>query len=66
MQVHPDARSYRVKTVPNYNKLCIVYGEDSSEGQYSRLARNVASDVGAVSSIGMYVWYGINDSFLLL
>lgn len=47
-KVHPDSRSYRVKTVPNYNKLCVIYGEDNSEGRYSRLARNVAD----VSSIG--------------
>lgn len=52
IEVHPDARSYRVKIVPNYHKLCIIYGQDSSEGQYNRLARNVASDVAAVSSIG--------------
>ncbi|KAJ9537526.1 hypothetical protein OSB04_030259 [Centaurea solstitialis] len=52
IEVHPDARSYRVKTVPNYRKLCVIYGEDSSERRYSHLARNVASDVAAVSDIG--------------
>lgn len=48
IQVHPDARSYRVKMVSSYNKLCVIYGEDNSEGRYGRLARDV-------SSIGMHV-----------
>lgn len=41
MQVHPDARSYRVKTVPGFIKLCVIFGEELSDGRYSRLARDV-------------------------
>nr|XP_043627369.1 L10-interacting MYB domain-containing protein-like [Erigeron canadensis]XP_043627370.1 L10-interacting MYB domain-containing protein-like [Erigeron canadensis] len=47
IEAHPDARSYRIKTVPSYHKLCVVYGQNSSEGQYSHLARTVS-----VSSTG--------------
>ncbi|KAF5815703.1 putative transcription regulator Homeodomain-LIKE family [Helianthus annuus] len=31
IEAHPDSRSYRVKTVPNYHKLCIVYGQNITE-----------------------------------
>ncbi|KAL5558247.1 hypothetical protein UlMin_034458 [Ulmus minor] len=37
---HPDIRPYRVKTIPGYYKLCVIFGEESSDGRYSRLARN--------------------------
>ncbi|XP_038700570.1 L10-interacting MYB domain-containing protein [Tripterygium wilfordii] len=40
---HPDSRSYRVKTVPSYDKLCIIFGEESCDGGYNRLAENVDS-----------------------
>ncbi|KAL7595601.1 hypothetical protein Lser_V15G30039 [Lactuca serriola] len=50
IKVHPDARSYRVKMVSSYNKLCVIYGEDHSEGRYGRLARDVSS-IGEIDEI---------------
>lgn len=44
MQSHPDARSYRVKTVPSYHKLCVIFGQESCDGRYNRLAQNVGTD----------------------
>ncbi|KAI3804546.1 hypothetical protein L1987_26174 [Smallanthus sonchifolius] len=41
IETHPDSRSYRVKTVPNYHKLCMIYGQNSSEGRYTPFARTV-------------------------
>ncbi|KAJ0029852.1 hypothetical protein Pint_12524 [Pistacia integerrima] len=44
MQEHPDARSYRVKTVPSYLKLCVIFGEEIYDGRYNRLAQNIDSN----------------------
>ncbi|PSR91884.1 L10-interacting MYB domain-containing protein [Actinidia chinensis var. chinensis] len=44
IMAHPDARSYRVKTVPSYPKLCVIYGQDCPNGRYTRLACNVDPD----------------------
>ncbi|XVF35694.1 hypothetical protein REPUB_Repub18cG0168100 [Reevesia pubescens] len=41
---HPDARSYRVKTVPSYHKLCVIFGQEICDGRYNRLAQNVGTD----------------------
>ncbi|XP_031279759.1 uncharacterized protein LOC116138158 [Pistacia vera] len=41
---HPDARSYRVKTVPSYLKLCVIFGEEIYDGRYNRLAQNIDSN----------------------
>ncbi len=32
MQEHPDAKSYRITPKPNYNDLCLIYGNPASDG----------------------------------
>ncbi|KAK4435743.1 hypothetical protein Salat_0737800 [Sesamum alatum] len=46
IKAHPDARSYRVKTVPCYHKLCIIYGQDKFDGSYSRSVGSTDPAVG--------------------
>ncbi|KAH6760718.1 Myb/SANT-like DNA-binding domain protein [Perilla frutescens var. frutescens] len=47
IKAHPDARSYRVKTVPCYYKLCIIYGQDKFDGSFSHLLDSVDPATGA-------------------
>ncbi|KAK6947337.1 Myb/SANT-like domain [Dillenia turbinata] len=35
LKVHPEAWPYRTKTMPNYNDLCMIYGNLSSDGRHS-------------------------------
>ncbi|KAF5732618.1 hypothetical protein HS088_TW17G00148 [Tripterygium wilfordii] len=35
VQLHPDARSFRIKTIPYYNDLCLIYGKKTAEGKVS-------------------------------
>ncbi|KAI3472998.1 hypothetical protein Pfo_030081 [Paulownia fortunei] len=46
IKAHPDARSYRVKTVPCYHKLCVIYGQDKFDGSYSRLVDSIDPATG--------------------
>ncbi|KAG7572100.1 Myb/SANT-like domain [Arabidopsis suecica] len=39
IQAHPEARSYRVKTIPSYPNLCFIFGKETSDGRYTRLAQ---------------------------
>ncbi|PIN17903.1 hypothetical protein CDL12_09429 [Handroanthus impetiginosus] len=46
VKAHPDGRPYRVKTVPSYNKLCVIYGQDKYDGSFTRLAHSIDPAVG--------------------
>ncbi|XP_010243131.1 PREDICTED: L10-interacting MYB domain-containing protein-like isoform X2 [Nelumbo nucifera] len=35
LKVHPEARLYRAKAMPNYNDLCVIYGNPIVDGRYS-------------------------------
>ncbi|XP_042511176.1 uncharacterized protein LOC122086442 isoform X2 [Macadamia integrifolia] len=41
---HPEARSYRTKTVPNYNDLCVIYGHPTTDGRHSCSGPDVDHD----------------------
>lgn len=51
MQAHPEARSLRVKTLPDYWKLCVIFGAESSDARYVHLAHN--ADLS--SELPMYI-----------
>ncbi|KAJ4900858.1 Uncharacterized protein Rs2_14809 [Raphanus sativus] len=36
---HPEARAYRVKTIPIYPNLCFTFGKEVSDERYTRLAQ---------------------------
>ncbi|XP_019415148.1 PREDICTED: uncharacterized protein LOC109326796 [Lupinus angustifolius] len=38
IKAHPEVRSLRVKTLPGYNKLCVIFGEEPSDTRYIRLS----------------------------
>lgn len=41
IKVHPEARSYRIKTVPYYNDLCLIYGNKASEQKGGKLLESL-------------------------
>ncbi|KAJ4952140.1 hypothetical protein NE237_028972 [Protea cynaroides] len=44
LKIHPEARSYRTKTLLNYNDLCIIYGNETANGTVNRLLHDVRVD----------------------
>ncbi|KAJ4952155.1 hypothetical protein NE237_028987 [Protea cynaroides] len=44
LKAHPEARSYRTKTVPNYNDLCVIYGHPTIDGRQSCSGHDVNHD----------------------
>ncbi|GFY91640.1 hypothetical protein Acr_08g0000360 [Actinidia rufa] len=39
-KAYPDAQSYKFRTVPSYQKLCVIYGEEVPNGRPSCTAHN--------------------------
>jgi uncharacterized protein YcgL (UPF0745 family) len=55
MQVYPHVQSYRNKSVASYYKLCVIYGEESSNGRYSDMAQQADIDSKPpVLMVGMF------------
>ncbi|KAL5791885.1 hypothetical protein ACOSP7_000479 [Xanthoceras sorbifolium] len=42
IKVHPEARSYRIKTIPYYNDLCLIYGNKTSKQKGDKLLESVS------------------------
>ncbi|XVF89419.1 hypothetical protein PTKIN_Ptkin19aG0129000 [Pterospermum kingtungense] len=59
---HPDARAYRVKTVPSYHKLRVIFGQEIFDGRYNRLAQNEGTG-GDVTVLMTSYDNGRNDRF---
>lgn len=44
MQVHPDARCYKTKSVMNFDDLCVIYGSTVADGRYSLSSHDASLD----------------------
>ncbi|CAL5433397.1 unnamed protein product [Camellia sinensis] len=44
IKVHPESRSYRIKTIPYYNELCVIYRNATVEGKASLSSENANID----------------------
>ncbi|THG04986.1 hypothetical protein TEA_018987 [Camellia sinensis var. sinensis] len=44
LHVHPESRSYRIKTIPYYNELCVIYRNATVEGKASLSSENANID----------------------
>ncbi|XP_024981143.1 L10-interacting MYB domain-containing protein isoform X1 [Cynara cardunculus var. scolymus] len=52
IKVHPDARSYRIKTIPYYYDLCQIYKNISTEGNLDTSDENPERDCKALGTEG--------------
>lgn len=67
IQEHPDARAYRVKTIPGFRKLSIIFGQDNFSGAYNRLASNLDSNSFSYQNTGIFQFFhDLNCTFFSL
>ncbi|KAK3020560.1 hypothetical protein RJ639_046910 [Escallonia herrerae] len=63
IKVHPDARSYRIKSIPHFSDLCEIYKNTTVEGKwhiYSQTA-DIDSTVPASDTLGVSPATPVND-----
>lgn len=56
MQEHPNSQSYRRKVVPDYHKLCVIFGQESSNGMCSMAQRVYPENEDPDLVIGMHLF----------
>lgn len=57
MQEHPEAQSFLKKSLPSYHKLCVIYGEESSNGRRRQLAHNIDLESEGLNLMnGMFIF----------
>ncbi|XWS58224.1 hypothetical protein CRYUN_Cryun08bG0016300 [Craigia yunnanensis] len=44
IKAHPNTQSYRNKSVPGYHKLCVIFGQESSNGRCSMAQRDLENE----------------------
>lgn len=56
IMVHPDARSYRIKTIPYYRDLCDIYKNTTTEGKndLSSESTRLDSNVPGLDVVGLF------------
>jgi hypothetical protein len=58
LQIHPDARAFRIKTIPYYSDLCLIYGDPTVE------KKGKESNFDAVFDSNMSASQGLKDLVL--
>ncbi|XP_048230970.1 uncharacterized protein LOC8265471 isoform X2 [Ricinus communis] len=55
IKMHPDARAYRIKTIPHYKDLCLIYGdakiEEKGDNALELLPDSVASETTEATQV---------------
>ncbi|XP_021672829.2 uncharacterized protein At2g29880 isoform X2 [Hevea brasiliensis] len=46
IKIHPDARAYRIKTIPYYKDLCLIYGDTNIEEKGDNVPESLPDSAG--------------------